>query len=267
MEIHKPKPVHSWRELLTEIGVVVIGVCIALGAEQAVEWVHWREQVKEAREVVASEMARNISYGIQRIRMAHCQAQRLQDLGNILNAAAVRGSLPPVASAGTAGQSPWSTGAWESVVASQAASHFSRGQLAALSLVYRRVERIETWNRQEMEAWSVIQGMAGPDRKLASTEEAELRKAINLALYLNSVIAISSGRMIRQVMSEDLPFTSEDRQQMAAAMKYQRADGTCGPIINAPPKDSFPSRIGGSNLSELNQLQKDLPAFVATPQK
>ena len=23
MEIHKPKPVHNWRELLTEIGVVV----------------------------------------------------------------------------------------------------------------------------------------------------------------------------------------------------------------------------------------------------
>jgi N-acyl homoserine lactone hydrolase len=32
MEIHKPKPVHSWRELLTEIGVVAIGVAIALAA-------------------------------------------------------------------------------------------------------------------------------------------------------------------------------------------------------------------------------------------
>jgi hypothetical protein len=38
VEIHKPKPVHSWRELLTEIGVVVIGVCIALAAEQTVEY-------------------------------------------------------------------------------------------------------------------------------------------------------------------------------------------------------------------------------------
>jgi hypothetical protein len=42
VEFHKPKPVHNWRELLTEIGVVVIGVCIALAAEQAVEWWHWR---------------------------------------------------------------------------------------------------------------------------------------------------------------------------------------------------------------------------------
>jgi hypothetical protein len=30
MEIQKPTPIHNWRELLTEIGVVVIGVGIAL---------------------------------------------------------------------------------------------------------------------------------------------------------------------------------------------------------------------------------------------
>ena len=36
MHPHKPKPVHNWREFLTEIGVVVIGVCIALGAAQVV---------------------------------------------------------------------------------------------------------------------------------------------------------------------------------------------------------------------------------------
>ena len=45
MEIHRPKAVHSWRELLKEIGIIVIGVVIALGAEQAVESLHWMRQV------------------------------------------------------------------------------------------------------------------------------------------------------------------------------------------------------------------------------
>src|SRR5712671_1668373 len=66
MEIHKPTAVHSWRELLTEIGVVVIGVCIALAAEQTVEWLHWRKQVAEARDVIATELAVNLSGGIIR---------------------------------------------------------------------------------------------------------------------------------------------------------------------------------------------------------
>ena len=39
MDIHKPKPWRGWPEFLKEIGTIVIGVLIALGAEQGVEWV------------------------------------------------------------------------------------------------------------------------------------------------------------------------------------------------------------------------------------
>src|SRR5580704_11219366 len=60
MEIHKPKPIHNWREFLTEIGVVVLGVCIALAAEQAVEAIHWHNKVVEARGVIATELAGNV---------------------------------------------------------------------------------------------------------------------------------------------------------------------------------------------------------------
>jgi hypothetical protein len=35
MHIHKPKPLHGIREFLSEIGVIVVGVLIALGLEQA----------------------------------------------------------------------------------------------------------------------------------------------------------------------------------------------------------------------------------------
>ena len=30
MDVHKPKPVHSWRGLLSEVGIIVLGVLIAL---------------------------------------------------------------------------------------------------------------------------------------------------------------------------------------------------------------------------------------------
>ena len=34
MHFHLPKPLHGWREFLGEVGIIVIGVLIALGAEQ-----------------------------------------------------------------------------------------------------------------------------------------------------------------------------------------------------------------------------------------
>ena len=30
MDIHKPDPVHSWRDLAKEVGIIVLGVLIAL---------------------------------------------------------------------------------------------------------------------------------------------------------------------------------------------------------------------------------------------
>lgn len=46
MDIHTPKhPAQTPREFLKEVGIIVLGVLLALGAEQTVEWVHWRQQV------------------------------------------------------------------------------------------------------------------------------------------------------------------------------------------------------------------------------
>lgn len=260
MDIHKPKPIHNWGEFLKELGTIALGVGVALAAEQGVEWWHWHSKVTEAREVIASEMARNISYAIIRARAWTCETQRLTDLSNILDGAARQGSLPPLGYAGGALQIPWSTGAWDGVVASQAATHFSRTQLAELSLAYRRVERIENWNREESEAWTFIHAMEGPGRRLDPPFETELRKAINRADYLNGVINISATRMVRQVMDQNLPFNAEDRKKMAEAMKYQPSLYICGKFASRPPP-----KFSKSQMAELNELQERLTAFVAPP--
>jgi hypothetical protein len=37
MHVHLPKPVHGWRLFAGEIGIIVLGVLIALGARQIVQ--------------------------------------------------------------------------------------------------------------------------------------------------------------------------------------------------------------------------------------
>ena len=37
MHFHLPKPPENWRDLLNEVGVIVIGILIALAREQVVE--------------------------------------------------------------------------------------------------------------------------------------------------------------------------------------------------------------------------------------
>ena len=59
MDIHKPKPWHGWREFLKEFGTIVLGVLVALGAEQAVETTHRYGEVREAREALREEIKTN----------------------------------------------------------------------------------------------------------------------------------------------------------------------------------------------------------------
>ena len=61
MDIHKPKPWHGWAEFLKEIGTIVIGVLIALGAEQTVEWLHRSAEIRETREAINEELVGNVT--------------------------------------------------------------------------------------------------------------------------------------------------------------------------------------------------------------
>ena len=55
-----PGPAGGPRQILGEVGIIVVGVLIALGAEQVVEALHWRGQVSAFRTAVDYELGRNL---------------------------------------------------------------------------------------------------------------------------------------------------------------------------------------------------------------
>ncbi|HEY6340906.1 MAG TPA: hypothetical protein VIY49_05400 [Bryobacteraceae bacterium] len=60
MEIHAPHGhVQSFRDVAVHLAIVTIGILIALGLEQAVEWYHHRELANEARGTILSELRNN----------------------------------------------------------------------------------------------------------------------------------------------------------------------------------------------------------------
>lgn len=77
MDIHKPKAAHTWREFLTEIGTIICGVLIALGLEQAVEWAHWQERLKQTREQIKGEVSGDVEAAAFWLSAAPCLGHRL----------------------------------------------------------------------------------------------------------------------------------------------------------------------------------------------
>ena len=238
MEIHKPKPVHNWREFLSEIGVVVIGVCIALGAEQTVEWWHWRNQVSEAKEVVATELTANLVAGIRRIHSENCTERRLDQLARILDEATNSGGIPPLGIIAMPPRAPWPTGAWKSVVASQTATHFRRQQLAEIAAVYETIQRLDDFSPREIEVWSHLSAMTGPGRRLDSDSEVELRNALSYARSLNRFYAALGMQLADRIKNLRLPFSQGDLERIAAARRPPASapmPDICQPIGAATP--------------------------------
>src|SRR3954463_6957361 len=56
MHFRLPRPLHGWRAFAGEVSIIVLGVLIALGLEQAVEQVHDRANAEQARANIRDEI-------------------------------------------------------------------------------------------------------------------------------------------------------------------------------------------------------------------
>lgn len=80
MHFHLPKPLHGWREFVGEVGIIVVGVLIALGAEQLVgEW-QWRSDVRAADQRMSKEISYDVSLAYERFAIDPCLRPRLAEL-------------------------------------------------------------------------------------------------------------------------------------------------------------------------------------------
>ena len=60
LDVHAPhQSIHTWRDFLIHIATISIGLLIAVGLEQTVEYLHHRHQVADLREALRIEREQN----------------------------------------------------------------------------------------------------------------------------------------------------------------------------------------------------------------
>jgi hypothetical protein len=195
VDIHKPKPVHSWREAAGEIAMIVAGILIALSLEQAVESLHWRHQVEGANLALGRELAETIGQSRERERVSDCVDRRLDDLAAMVDASASSGRLPPIGPIGMPPSRTWSTGVWQSTLSGQTAEHMSKDRRNTFSVLYGYSSLLSTTNAREMDTWTRLYAMVGPGRAIEPAEAVSLRDAIGEARNLNQVMGLGAVRI------------------------------------------------------------------------
>jgi hypothetical protein len=80
MHVHLPKPLHGWRAFFGEVGIIVLGVLIALSAEQVVESIHERYLAGEAEDHIRTELAYDSAFAAERVAIGDCLRASFADL-------------------------------------------------------------------------------------------------------------------------------------------------------------------------------------------
>ena len=113
MHIHLPKPLQGWREFAGEVGVIVLGVLIALSADQIVQDLNGRADERAFRETIDHEIGLNLFAYNVRARQFACDKTKDADLKRWLDRARSREEMPALWPAGPVILSPYRS-AWDS---------------------------------------------------------------------------------------------------------------------------------------------------------
>jgi hypothetical protein len=227
MHVHLPKPLHGWREFVGEVGIIVIGVLIALGAEQILEAVHWQRETDAARAALQMEAADNLSAAAQRLHHQPCIDHRLREIGQILADHAASRPFHVHGDIGRPVSYYGSTDAWDVEVASQALTHMSLDEKLALSTAFSNYKNLNSVLRLEQTAWLRLDILNSPEQ-LEAGDWPPLRQAYAEAKSLSSRLQIISSGIVDGETLGQAPKQLEDQPAAVdAAIKM-----FCEPILD-----------------------------------
>ena len=147
LDVHAPhEPINTWKGFILHIATIVIGLLIAVGLEQTVEYFHHRHEVREAREALAAEHEENIRRYHENVRghllrlaNQHNDQRVLRYL--LAHPGTPQDMLPGVMTFGEITLAEPVEAAWSTVERSEVASLLPPAELRDLATEYKELER------------------------------------------------------------------------------------------------------------------------------
>lgn len=225
MHIHRPKAPHGLREFLTKIGIIVVGILIALSAEQVVEQLHWRERVHEAREQLLTENGANSAAALRLLTVAPCLDQQLAEADEHIWQGRSSGVIQPPAHRFSPVLVHFSDNSWLSARSLQVADHMNRDEVRDFTHVYFFASE-QTGSVTHMhELAGELEPLMRPLDRVTPAEADELLVKIGRIKELQSRMELASILLIE--VADKLHAPSPLARVQAELPKLRKAYGAC----------------------------------------
>jgi hypothetical protein len=192
MEIHKPKAVHGWRELAKEVGIIVIGVLIALGAEQVVQRIEWHHKTGAAEEAMRLELGKDDGPQVWgRYAMHVCIDGTLDAIRAGAENHASRAEMAALIARHRTPFWTWDALAFAGANASDVSLHLSSETMHGWTMAYATIPALNQANAKEFNDGADLVALSRTGGPLSDAERNQVLRAVELLRRDNATIFAS----------------------------------------------------------------------------
>ena len=192
------RPAKGWRAFADDVAVVVLGVLLALGAQQLAEAVNDRREAAATRAALATEIEENLAILELRRLAQPCIDRRLKELRARVNEWGRTGSFK---TPGWVSQATWfgfNTARFDAALSAGRLALLSSEEQYRFGLIVDSLRQFRDIQFRETDAWSTLRMLqSGPDA-LSESDRTAIRVALQDASTLNHFAQISVGQTMPQ---------------------------------------------------------------------
>ena len=194
MHVRLPKPLHGWRAFAGEVGIIVLGVLLALGAEQLVEAAHQRQEGVQAENVIRNEIGVNLGRLQSRRDIHACVARRIDELQSLLDSAS---ASPAIMTPNWIGRPQYWTfldSRWKAEAQAGRAALIGASRLSEYGIMYNRMQNLQDEMGLEQTDWAKLRTLEHI-RRLDLTSALEFNETLQDARYRDWRLALVTDQL------------------------------------------------------------------------
>ena len=204
MHFHLPKPLHGWRAFVGEVGIIVVGVLIALGAEQVVEAVHWKSTAAQADSAIREEVARNGGVYDERALIQHCADTRLEELTNLLKQVRQTRALPDIGLIGNPPDRLTVQTAWNEAASSGALTHMDNAVRSDFAILYAQTGNYDEDIAAEQLMWSHLRELEHAPGPISDAMLADATATASTLQFQSQIDGVVSAQAVQHMRSDKI---------------------------------------------------------------
>lgn len=211
MHVHLPKPLHGWRQFVGEVGIIVLGVLIALSAEQLVEYFRNLAELHKTENAMRSELVDdNLPQAFIRAAIYPCYSAQLDAIEDAV-ASADRSKFVTLSKVYNPVFRTWDDEAWNAALASQVLVHAGSNRMIDWAGAYIPIPILRETAREELDELSRLWTRLDGDGPIPADQRQRLFQVISDLRLFNRRMTISSLLFMNVLSRRGLTLTAERR--------------------------------------------------------